>query len=167
VSGGGQQMVGAVASVWAAPGFDESGPSGDDDRGRTGNGHPGPATVMVVEDEVLIRLSLSEYLRDCGYRVVEAASGEEAQSVFQAGVPIEVLFSDVDLGRDIMTGLALAAWVRRGYPHVRILLGSGIARLPAEVAHLCDGPPLQKPYSYPELAARIRALIESFGSRRA
>jgi CheY-like chemotaxis protein len=48
----------------------------------------------VVDDEVLIRLSVSDFLRECGYRVLEAVRAEEAQVIFGAGEPIEILFSD-------------------------------------------------------------------------
>jgi CheY-like chemotaxis protein len=38
-------------------------------------------TVLVVEDDVLIRMPISQYLRDCGYRVIEAANADEAMAV--------------------------------------------------------------------------------------
>ncbi len=41
-------------------------------------------TILVVDDEVLIRMPIAEYLRDCGYRVVEAANGDEAIAVLTA-----------------------------------------------------------------------------------
>ena len=41
-------------------------------------------TILVVDDEVLIRMPISEYLRDCGYRVVEAVNGDEAIAVLTA-----------------------------------------------------------------------------------
>jgi CheY-like chemotaxis protein len=40
-------------------------------------------TVLVVEDEILVRTAIAEYLRHCGYRVVEAASADEAMTVLQ------------------------------------------------------------------------------------
>jgi hypothetical protein len=40
-----------------------------------------PETVLVVEDEILIRMPISQYLRDCGYKVIEAASADEAMMV--------------------------------------------------------------------------------------
>jgi CheY-like chemotaxis protein len=43
----------------------------------------GTETVLVVEDEVLIRMVISTYLRDCGYRVIEAANADEAILVLQ------------------------------------------------------------------------------------
>ena len=109
-----------------------------------------------------IRLAVSDYLRSGGYRVIEGSTGEEAQRVFQAGEPIEILFSDIDLGSG-MDGFALAAWVREKYPTVRIILTSGIAKLAEDAAHLCDGPLMSKPYSHGALEARIKRLLGSFG----
>jgi CheY-like chemotaxis protein len=42
-------------------------------------------TILVVDDEVIIRTAISEYLRDCGYKVIEAASVDEAVLVLQQG----------------------------------------------------------------------------------
>jgi CheY-like chemotaxis protein len=55
-------------------------------------------TVLVVEDEVLLRLSIAAYLRDCGYRVIEAADADEAVLVLkQPDVDIDVLFTDIEM----------------------------------------------------------------------
>jgi DNA-binding response OmpR family regulator len=129
-----------------------------------------PATVLVVEDEVLIRVAVCDYLRDCGYRVLEAANGEEAQKVFaraeaQGGDAIDILFSDIQLGPGI-NGFALASWVREHHPGVRIVLTSGVARLSQEAAHLCDGEFLSKPFSHSRLASQINALLEKAGRKR-
>jgi DNA-binding NtrC family response regulator len=55
-----------------------------------------PKTVLVVEDEILIRWVTSEHLRECGYRVVEAGSGDDAVEVLRrSAYTISVVFSDV------------------------------------------------------------------------
>jgi CheY-like chemotaxis protein len=131
---------------------------------RKGNGHPIIPTILVVEDEVLVRLAVSDFVRECGYRVLEAASGEEAQSIFRSGEPIEIVFSDIDLGPGL-NGFGLARWVREEYPSVRILLTSGAARMSADVEQLCDGPMLNKPYSFQSLTDEIKRLLEAFGRR--
>lgn len=154
-------MAAALAIVWAAaqgPGHRDS---ASNDHGRPGNGQPYPSTILVVEDEVLIRLAICDFLRGCGYRVLEASTGEEAQVVFRSGEAIEILFSDVELGRG-MNGFALATWVRETYPGVRVLLTSGVARMAEEAGHLCDGPFLSKPYSHQDLAKQIADLLKAF-----
>ena len=116
-------------------------------------------TVLVVEDETLIRLAAADYLRDCGYRVLETASAREARRLFAAAEPIDIVFSDIDLGRDI-DGFVLARWIRQHHPHVRILLVSGVRR-PVGLEQLSDGPFMTKPYSYVDLAANIEALLKA------
>jgi CheY-like chemotaxis protein len=155
-------MRAALSLVWAAPERRDSGPPAGGGVNRSGNGNPVPSTILVIEDEILIRLAVSDYLRSGGYRVIEGSTGEEAQRVFQAGEPIEILFSDIDLGSG-MDGFVLAAWVRANYPTVRILLTSGIAKLAEDAAHLCDGPLLAKPYSHTSLEDRIKRLLGLFG----
>ena len=157
-------MQNGLALVWVAPERNDPESSQRDDTGRSGNGHAIPSTILVVEDEVLIRLSVADFLRGCGYRVLEAANGEEAQAVFGAGEPIEVLFSDIDLGGGI-DGFVLAAWVRRKYPDVRIVLASGARAMTDGAAGVCDGPLLDKPYSYSALADHITQLLATLGRR--
>lgn len=152
----------ALRLVWVAPASDDSRtPSGNKGK-RPGNGHPGIPTVLVVEDEILIRFAIADHLRDEGLRVIEASSAEEAQAVFKTDEPIEILFSDVDLGRG-MSGVALATWVRETYPDVRILLTSGKALLDPDQAALSDGPFLNKPYASQDVTDHIKRLLGLLG----
>ncbi|TXL73954.1 response regulator [Vineibacter terrae] len=124
-----------------------------------GNGHQRPSTVLVVEDEILIRMPVADYLRDCGYRVLEASNAAEAQALFRASEPIEIVFSDVNMPGG-MNGFALAQWVRQEYPDVRIILTSGIASTARNAEQVCaEGSFLEKPYSYEALAAHIKRLL--------
>ncbi len=152
----------ALAFIWAGTERGGGGTLPSDSIRKTGNGHPAAPTILVVEDEILIRMSVCDYLRDCGYRVLEASNAAEAQTVFAAGEPIEILFSDIDLGPG-KNGFELARWVRATYPSVRIVLTSGIARMAQDAADLCDGPLLQKPYSYASLVDQIKRLVALLG----
>jgi CheY-like chemotaxis protein len=65
-------------------------------------GPPPPAApaeaALVVEDDVLVRLVIAAYLRDCGYRVFEAASGDEAIKLLERdGGGISVVLTDVEM----------------------------------------------------------------------
>lgn len=152
----------ASSSVWLWPQRDEQDPSMRERARRHGNGHADPPTILVVEDEVLIRLAICDYLRQAGYRVVEGSTGEEAQRVFRAGERIEVLFSDVELGPG-MNGLALAKWVRQNFPEVRILLTSGTVKLSDQRATFGDSLLLSKPYSHESVEQQIRQLVSVVG----
>lgn len=99
-------------------------------------------------------MAASDFLRYCGYRVIEAANSAEALALFRAGEPIKIVFSDVNMPGD-MNGFELAEWVHRQYPDVKVILTSGIAR-PVDT----DTPLLQKPYDHDDLLARIKKLLE-------
>ncbi|MGE3649717.1 MAG: response regulator [Reyranellaceae bacterium] len=128
-----------------------------------GNGHPAPSTVLVVEDEVLVRMAVADHLRHRGYRVLEAKTGEEAQAILRAGELVEILFCDIDLGSGI-NGVELARWTRENFRDIRILLTSGVWRS-AQVADVGDGPLVAKPYSYDFLTAQIGKLLGAMGRR--
>jgi DNA-binding NtrC family response regulator len=153
-----------LSGVWVAPQRDERGGRSGEGPRRPGNGHADLATILVIEDEILIRLAACDYLRHCGYRVIEGSNAEEAQRVLRAGEPVEVLFSDVDLGPGL-DGFGLAKWVRAEYPDVRILLASGTVWISEQTSALCDGPFLRKPYSQEALQGHIRRLVDRFGRR--
>lgn len=157
-------MRGCLALVWAAPGAEDAYSPIEKDSNKMGHGHPAPSTILVVEDEVLIRLAIADYLRDCGYRVLEAHSGEEAQSILSSGELVEILFADINLGGGI-NGFELAQWTRAHFKGIRIVLTSGAHKSAEIAADLCDGPLLTKPYSYERLAEHIKSLLGGLGRR--
>jgi PAS domain S-box-containing protein len=107
---------------------------------------PARATVLLVEDDALIRSATAEVLQEAGQVVVEAASAEEAMAALQTA-PIDVLVTDIHLPGS--SGLALAERARALRPGVRIVMASGDI---AAVEHLEDGTRLlAKPYSAVEL----------------
>lgn len=117
-------------------------------------------TILVVEDDVLIRLAVSDYLRGCGYRVVEAGSADDAIEVLtKSDARIDVVFTDVSMPGSL-SGFGLAQWVRRERPDVRVILTSGITRTADEARDLCaHGPLMAKPYDHGEVERQIRALL--------
>jgi CheY-like chemotaxis protein len=123
-----------------------------------------PRTVLVVEDEVLIRLAVAVYLRGCGWRVLEAGDAAEAVTILKAAdVKIDVVFSDVQMPGP-MDGFGLAQWVRTHRPDVRVQLTSGAPAAVAEKAESLCGevsrePPLAKPYENREVAHRIETML--------
>ena len=80
--------------------------------------------VLVVEDEALIRMSVSAVLRDAGFEVIEAASAAEADIALAAHPEVDTLFSDVELPGG-PNGLALARHIHEHRPDIGILLTSG------------------------------------------
>ena len=120
--------------------------------------------VLLVEDEILIRMALSDSLQECGYKVLEASSAAEAIAILEASEnPIDVVFSDVRMP-GTMDGFALAQWIRTHRPGLPVLLTSGDKRMAETAEGLCEKQALlPKPYDFHVAVARIRALIGNTG----
>jgi len=124
-----------------------------------------PPTVLVVADEVLVRMAISDYLRECGYNVVESSDAREAIEVMTSDVAVDVAFSDIVMPGD-MDGFGLAQWIRRERPNVKVVLSAGVARSAKAAGELCeDGPTLAKPYAHADLERRIRSLLATAPKR--
>jgi two-component system, response regulator PdtaR len=118
-----------------------------------------PCTVLVVEDEPLVRLMVAEELRDSGMRVIEAGTADEALEHLCAGDAVDFVFADIELPGS-MNGLELARRVKTHFPNLKLLMTSG--RVPArEVA--ANRPFIAKPYDIPEVIDRIRAALDDSG----
>ena len=84
-----------------------------------------PETILFVEDETLVRMDMAEFLRECGYRVYEAATAKEAIEALQAKFAVDLVFTDINL-RDDMNGLELGEWTLRERPGVKVLVTTGM-----------------------------------------
>lgn len=120
------------------------------------------ATILVADDDVLARIAIAEYLRDCGYRVIEASGGLEAKTVLMHDHEIHVLFADARLAGDD-NGFALAQWVRQHRPGMQVLLSAGLARKTESAAHLCSHNTTSPPASH--LSDRIEAMTARHSGR--
>lgn len=88
---------------------------------------PIPSTrscVLVVEDEILIRLMVSDELRDAGYDVIEAFDADEALTILKSSVRVDLIFSDVRMPGSL-DGLGLLAVVKTTFPLLPVILTSG------------------------------------------
>jgi DNA-binding response OmpR family regulator len=121
-----------------------------------------PRTVLVIESDVLIRMPLAEYLRECGYRVFEAVNSTEAKLVFGADIEVNLVFANAAGPPGGESGFALAGWVRQHHPETKVLLTSHVADAAHKAADLCEsGPMMVKPYSHEGVLRRIRTLLQS------
>ncbi|MGK9165646.1 response regulator [Inquilinus limosus] len=109
--------------------------------------------VLLVEDDVLVRLLAVEALTDGGFDVAEAADGLEALRLLDGG-EFDLMITDVGLPG--MTGAELAAQVRRERPSLKVLFTTGYG---AEDGVPQDLPTLRKPYAADALAATVRLLL--------
>ncbi len=118
------------------------------------------ATILVVEDEPLLRDSASRLLESLGYRVLAAADGPNALEILSKGEKIDVLFSDVVLPGG-MTGEMLANQVKERHPKVKILLTSAYSRevLIAQGRLVGKLPLLNKPFRRDQLSKSVQDLL--------
>ncbi len=112
-------------------------------------------TVLVVEDEILVRIVIAEELRDAGMRVIEVGSADEAMAHLRAGHKVDVVFTDIELPGS-MNGFELARRLQADFPELKLLMTSG--RLPAHAAASLR-PFIAKPYNIADVVAHIRAAL--------
>ena len=114
-------------------------------------------TLLVVEDEILIRLAICAYLRECGFRVIEAANADEALIVLQApDLKVDIVLSDVEMP-GTMDGFGLSKWLRAHKPGMSVILVGSASGAVDAAADLCEeGPMLSKPYEPQILLDRIK-----------
>ena len=114
------------------------------------------STVLLVEGDVLMRMPVAAYLRECGYRVFEAVSADEALEVLNAAeLKIDVIF--VSAGVD---GFALVSQARKKREGIKTVLAGTTKRTAIAAGDLCrDGPKLAKPYHPQIIERQIRSLL--------
>lgn len=120
-------------------------------------GAPAP-TILVVEDEPMIRMDVADGLREFGFQVFEAADGAEALQILNQ-TPVSLVFSDVQIPGDL-DGFDIARHVRAYLPLVPVILTSGFVRPDDAPPDLVDIAPLvAKPYDLARLVERFRAAL--------
>ncbi|KRP49796.1 ATP-binding protein [Pseudomonas poae] len=120
----------------------------------------GQETILVVEDNEGVRLTVVEVLEQSGYTVLTADDGDQAMQKLQTGLQPELIFTDVVMpGRVRSTDLA--DWARRQQPPVPVLFTSGHTRDILSSNHLLspDIHLLSKPYSPEALTLRVRSML--------
>lgn len=116
-------------------------------------------TVLLIEDEALIRMGTSAMLEDGGYQVLEAADADEAQGLLEAHPEIAIVVTDVQMPGS-MDGLAFASYVSRHHAHIPVLITSGRADAQDARAHGA-ATYISKPYT----AATIERALQHLETR--
>jgi DNA-binding response OmpR family regulator len=84
-----------------------------------------PHAVLLVEDELLIRMNLSDYLQDQGFDVIEAGTAAEAVDLLQnSNIRVDLVFTDVRMPGK-MDGFDLATWVCKNRHNTPVIVTSG------------------------------------------
>jgi two-component system, response regulator PdtaR len=117
-------------------------------------------SVLVIEDETILRMMTAEHLRTKGYRVIEAATADEAVAILLSGEPADIVFSDVQLPGS-MSGLSLAIWIRKRFPAMQVILTSGSSAVAERFQAGEFVPFIPKPYDPDEVARRILFILSN------
>jgi DNA-binding NtrC family response regulator len=116
-------------------------------------------TILVVEDDVLVRMPIAQYLRDCGYRVLEAVNADEAIAVLlHQETSVAIVFSDIEMPGSL-DGFGLAKWVREHRPGLDVILTGTLPRTVDSAKDLCEQGPIPKPYEAQVVHNQIRRLL--------
>lgn len=117
-------------------------------------------TILVVEDEAMLRIVAAEVLTDAGFNVKEAAHGGEALKMLQAGERVDLVLSDVKM--PVMDGYQLATATIAMDPRPKILLMTGYSQDPLPIPLQRAGVQvLQKPFDFGALPQLVRKLLNS------
>ena len=121
-------------------------------------------TILVVDDEALVRSALSEMLAGLGYRCIVAANAIDAMQIVEANLfRLDLLVTDIKMPGEL-NGLALAELVRARQPETAILLITGHAESPVMLKAARSGyRVLEKPFRHAHLA---EAVAEELARRR-
>lgn len=114
------------------------------------------ATILLVEDEPLIRMATAAILEDEGYRVLEGRDAEEALAILRTDPDISIVVTDVQMPGKI-DGLDLVRVIGQDYPHIQTLITSGRATV-KEARHCGANKYLPKPYSASALQTAVLAI---------
>jgi len=113
-------------------------------------------TVLIVEDEVLARTALAEYLRQCGYRVIQASCTAEAMTVLkESQLKTHIVFNAIPCFK-------LSKWVQQHRPELKMVMAGNLEKAAHAVGDLCeDGPQLENPYEPQQVIDWIKRLQAS------
>jgi CheY-like chemotaxis protein len=116
-----------------------------------------PSVVLVVEDEVMLRMRAVDMVEDAGFTPVEAGDADEAVAILESRSDIALLFTDIQMPGS-MDGLKLAHAVHERWPPIKIILVSGQLKV-ANIAIPADSRFFGKPLEAREMIAEMQNMI--------
>jgi CheY-like chemotaxis protein len=124
--------------------------------------HGGNESILLVEDEPILREWVSEILKGLGYRIVEAGNGVEALKVWDEQMGrIDLLLTDMVMPEGL-TGRDLARQLKTRQPGLKVIYTSGYSEeILSNEADIRDAPFLAKPYHAPQLTKLVRELLDA------
>ena len=121
-----------------------------------------PQRLIVIDGDVLVRHVISDYLRTCGYVVIEAATTDEATIVLDdLALGVDAALCDADAPGS-QSAFQLRAWALQRRPGVQVILAGTTEAVAKKAAELCDqGPELRRPYDPQSVVEYIKRIIGS------
>lgn len=118
-----------------------------------------PDAVLIIDGDIVSRHAIADYLRHCGYAVVEAANTDEAMTALaEPSLGIDVILCDI-AAIGAQSGFEIAQWVRDNRPGLEVRLAGSLDSAARTAADLCEtGPHLRRPYEPEAVVDYIRQL---------
>jgi DNA-binding response OmpR family regulator len=116
--------------------------------------------IMIVEPELPIRHSIAEYLRTCGFQVLEAVSTAEAMTLLASDeLNVDIIILDASRPGTIDV-FSLSQWIKTNNLKTKVLIVGSVQKMTESAARLCeDGPSAKKPYHHQQLHEEIKQLL--------
>jgi CheY-like chemotaxis protein len=112
--------------------------------------------VLIIEDEVLIRMDAVHMVEEAGFTVIEASSADEAINILEARCDIRGVFTDINMPGS-MDGLHLSHTIRRRWPPIHLIITSGLGLSGREIP--ANARFLSKPYCAEHISAILKELF--------
>src|ERR1700724_3602054 len=113
--------------------------------------------VLIVEDEMILRMRAVDIVEDAGFHPVEAVNADEAISILESRSDISLLFTDIQMPGSI-DGLKLAHAVHERWPSVKIILVSGQVK-PTDAERPADSRFFGKPLGIGQMIHVLQAMM--------
>jgi len=113
--------------------------------------------VLIVEDEMMLRMRAVDIVEDAGFRSVEAVNADEAMSILESRSDISLLFTDIQMPGS-MDGLKLAHTVHNRWPGIKIILVSGQVK-PSDAERPADSRFFGKPLGMQQMITELQAMV--------
>jgi DNA-binding NtrC family response regulator len=118
-------------------------------------------TILVVDDEPIIRMALADHLQDKGFVVLQAETADQAiVTLCEVRCPVDLVFTDVRMP-GTMDGLGLSKWVLENRPGIPVIIASGDMGKAVALDDLCGAQAIAKPFNYDHVSEKIAGLIKA------
>jgi len=148
---------GTTADLWL-PQAERPAPAAAEAHDAADSSATAPCTILIVDDDALVRMGTVAMLEDLGHTAIEATSGRRALEILAAAKPtVDLVITDHLMPG--MTGLALTRTIHETFPDLPVILATGYAELPQDDASGRALPRLSKPFHQADLAEAIAAVM--------